>query len=144
MDNIDKTQRHKNMQRIKSKNTKVEILLRKALWHKGISYRKNYKLLPGTPDIAITKYRIAIFVDGDFWHARGHQEAPGEQIGTNQVFWEKKLKRNVERDREVNEALLDLGWIVLRYWESDIVKNMEACISEIIEYMPIIMNKSAK
>ena len=144
MDNIDKTQRHKNMQRIKSKNTKVEILLRKALWHKGISYRKNYKLLPGTPDIAITKYRIAIFVDGDFWHARGHQEAPGEQIGTNQVFWEKKLKRNVERDREVNEALLDLGWIVLRYWESDIVKNMEACISEIMEYMPIIMNKSAK
>ena len=144
MDNIDKTQRHKNMQRIKSKNTKVEILLRKALWHKGISYRKNYKLLPGTPDIAITKYRIAIFVDGDFWHARGHQEAPGEQIGTNQMFWEKKLKRNVERDREVNEALLDLGWIVLRYWESDIVKNMEACISEIMEYMPIIMNKSAK
>ena len=144
MDNIDKTQRHKNMQRIKSKNTKVEILLRKALWHKGISYRKNYKLLPGTPDIAITKYRIAIFVDGDFWHARGHQEAPGEQIGTNQVFWEKKLKRNVERDREVNEALLDLGWIVLRYWESDIVKNMEACISEIMEYMPIIMNKSVK
>ncbi len=92
----------------------------------------------------ITKYRIVVFVDGDFWHARGHEKNPGEQIRTNQAFWSEKLKRNVERDREVNEALLDLGWIVLRYWESDIVKNMEACISEIMEYMPIIMNKSAK
>ncbi len=136
MDNLDKTQRHKNMQRIKSKNTKVEILLRKALWHKGIRYRKNYKMLPGTPDIAITKYRVAIFVDGDFWHARGHQEAPGEQIGTNKAFWEKKLKRNVERDREVNEALLEQGWLVLRYWESDVLKNVEKCVSGIMEYMP--------
>ena len=93
-------------------------------------------MLPGSPDIAITKYRIAIFVDGDFWHARGHQEAPGEQIETNREFWKKKLKRNVERDQEVNEALLEQGWLVLRYWESDVLKNIEGCVSGIMEYMP--------
>ena len=124
------------MQHIRSKDTKTEMLLRKTLWHKGIRYRKNYRILPGTPDIAITKYRIAIFVDGDFWHARGHEKDPGEQIRTNQEFWSKKLKRNVERDREVNETLLEQGWIVLRYWESDILKNLNEIVSEIFEYMP--------
>ena len=129
-------ERRKIMQRIHSKNTKAEVILRRALWHKGIRYRKNYKALPGTPDIAITKYRIAVFVDGDFWHARGHEQNPGEQIQTNQSFWRKKLKRNVERDREVNEALLERGWIVLRYWESDILKNIEECVEEILQYIP--------
>ena len=136
MDVLTATQRKKNMQHIRAKDTKAEVLLRKALWHHGIRYRKNYKGLPGKPDIAITKYRIAVFVDGDFWHARGHQEAPGEQIGTNREFWKKKLKRNVERDQEVNEALLEQGWLVLRYWESDVLKNIEGCVSGIMEYMP--------
>lgn len=136
MDILSTEQRRKNMQHIRGSDTKAEIKLRKALWHKGIRYRKNYKALPGTPDIAITKYRIAVFIDGDFWHARGHQEAPGEQVGTNQSFWRKKLKRNVERDREVNEALLERGWIVLRYWESDILKNIEECVEEILQYIP--------
>ena len=69
MDVLTKEQRRKNMQRIRSTDTKPEVMLRKALWHHGIRYRKNYKGLPGTPDIAITKYRIAVFVDGGFWHA---------------------------------------------------------------------------
>ena len=136
MDILTKEQRRKNMQHIRGRDTKAEVLLRKTLWHIGIRYRKNYRMLPGSPDIAITKYRIAIFVDGDFWHARGHQEAPGEQIGTNREFWKKKLKRNVERDQEVNEALLEQGWLVLRYWESDVLKNIEGCVSGIMEYMP--------
>ena len=122
------------MQRIRSKDTKAEILLRKALWHKGVRYRKNFSLLPGKPDIAITKYRIAIFVDGDFWHARGHEERPGEQIGTNKSFWIKKLKRNVERDRYVNELLLEQGWLVLRFWESDIKKDLEKCVDEVMNF----------
>ena len=124
------------MQHIRAKNTKAELMLRKALWHYGIRYRKNYNNLPGTPDIAITKYRIAVFVDGDFWHARGHEENPGEQIQTNQEFWSKKLTRNVERDREVNDALLELGWIVLRYWESDILKHLNEIVAGILDYMP--------
>ena len=135
-DVLTKSQRRKNMQHIKARDSKAEMVLRKELWHRGIRYRKNYTALPGKPDVAITKYRIAIFVDGDFWHARGHQEAPGEQIGTNQEFWSKKLKRNVERDREVNETLLEQGWIVLRYWESDILKDLEGCVAGIMEYMP--------
>ena len=136
MDNLNKAQRHKNMQRIRAMDTKAEVLLRKALWKNGIHYRKNYKDLPGKPDIAITKYRIAIFVDGDFWHARGHKKAPGEQIRTNREFWIKKLKRNVERDRDVNDALLEQGWLVLRYWESDILKNTENCVTGILKYIP--------
>lgn len=136
MDVMTKEQRHKIMQRVHSKNTKPEIVLRKALWHHGIRYRKNYKALPGTPDIAITKYRIAVFVDGGFWHARGHEEHPGEQIQTNIAFWTKKLKRNVERDKDVNQALLELGWLVLRYWDSDVNRNCDGCVKDIMQYLP--------
>ena len=112
-------------------------MLRKALWHCGIRYRKYYKDLPGTPDIAITKYRIAVFVDGDFWHARGHENNPGEQIQTNKSFWSKKLKRNIDRDKEVNQALLEMGWLVLRYWDSDVNKDCDACVEDIKQYLPI-------
>lgn len=134
MDTLTPDQRRKVMQRIRSKNTKPEILLRKALWHAGIRYRKNYRSLLGIPDIAITKSKIAIFVDGDFWHARGHEESPGEQIGTNKEFWVKKLSRNIERDREVNDALTEAGWLVLRVWESEIYKDINKCVEYIIEY----------
>lgn len=134
-DVLTKEQRKKNMQRIRSKDTKAEIMLRKALWHKGIRYRKNYAKLPGKPDIVITKHKIAIFVDGDFWHARGHEEQPGKQIATNKVFWKDKLARNVERDRYVNEMLLEQGWLVLRFWESDIKKDLDSCVKVIFQYM---------
>ena len=123
------------MQHIRSKDTRAEILLRKALWHKGIRYRKNYAKLSGKPDIVITKHRIAIFVDGDFWHARRHEERPGEQIATNKSFWSAKLKRNVERDRYVNELLLEQGWLVLRFWESDVKKDLEKCVDEVMKYL---------
>ncbi len=137
MDVLTKEQRHKNMQNIRSKNTKAERLLRKALWHHGIRYRKNYKELPGKPDIVITKYKIAVFVDGDFWHARGHEDNPGEQVQTNNTFWAKKLKRNIERDKEVNQALLEMGWLALRYWDSDVKKDCNACVKDILGYLLI-------
>ncbi len=136
MDVLTKDQRRKNMQHIRSKDTKAEVILRKSLWRKGIRYRKNYKGLPGKPDIAITKYRIAVFVDGDFWHARGHEGNPGEQIQTNSAFWSKKLKRNVERDQDVNQALLEMGWLVLRYWDSGVKKDVNACVKDIMQYLP--------
>ena len=134
MDVLTQEQRHKNMSHIRGKNTKPEILLRKALWHRGLRYRKNYKMLPGSPDIVITLYHIAVFVDGDFWHAKGHQECPGEQIESNKDFWQKKLKRNVERDKEVNDTLTDMGWLVLRFWESDIKKDLQKCVDTICKY----------
>lgn len=135
MDKLTPSQRHNNMSHIRSRDTKPEILLRKALWSRGWHYRKNYTALPGTPDIALTRQKIAIFVDGDFWHARGHQDNPGEQIATNREFWQMKLTRNVERDREVNDALTDAGWLVLRFWESDIKADLDSCIKEIEAYL---------
>lgn len=136
MDTHTKQQRSQNMAKIKSTNTTAELVLRLALWHKGIRYRKNWRKLPGTPDIAITKYKIAVFVDGDFWHARGHKQSPGEQIGTRKEYWTKKLSRNVERDKEVNDQLTQAGWLVLRFWESDIKKNIDGVIAEIMKYLP--------
>ena len=135
MDVLSREQRHHNMSCIRAVDTKPETLLRKALWKKGVRYRKNYPLLPGKPDIVLTRQKIAIFVDGDFWHARGHQDNPGEQVATNKAFWQKKLARNVERDREVNDELTEAGWLVLRFWEKDILTNLEKCIEEIEKYI---------
>ena len=111
-------------------------MLRRFLWHAGIRYRKNYAALPGKPDIVLTRKKIAIFVDGDFWHARGYQHNPGEQVGTNKKYWQRKLARNVERDKEVNDQLTQQGWLVLRFWESDIKNDVEAVATEIKKYLP--------
>lgn len=135
MDVLNEKQRHKNMSHIHAKDTKPEIVLRKALWHHGVRYRKNYAKLIGKPDIVITRAKIVIFVDGDFWHAHGHQKHPGEQVATNKEFWMEKLKRNVEKDREVNDALTEQGWLVLRFWESDIRKNLENIVEQILQYL---------
>lgn len=137
MDVLTKEQRSKNMSHIRSHDTKPEIILRKALWKLGIRYRKNYKDLPGSPDIAITRCHVAIFVDGDFWHAKGHQNNPGEQVATRKDFWTSKLRRNVERDKEINEILTQKGWLVLRFWDSDIKKHLNGCIETILSYVPI-------
>ncbi|MBE6073597.1 MAG: very short patch repair endonuclease [Selenomonas ruminantium] len=123
------------MSKVHGKDTKPEVMLRKALWHKGIRYRKNYRGLPGTPDIVLTRQKIAIFVDGDFWHARGHQENPGEQVQSNKEYWTRHLGRNVEHDKEVNDALTQEGWLVLRFWESDIKRDLSRCLEEIVEYL---------
>ena len=124
------------MSRIRGRDTKAEVLLRKTLWHLGFRYRKNYRKLPGTPDIALTRQKIAIFVDGDFWHAKGHEAHPGEQIASNRKYWKEKLARNVERDKEVNDALTQEGWLVLRFWESEIKRDLEKCVESVIEYSP--------
>ena len=123
------------MSRIRAKDTRAEVLLRKALWKKGLRYRKNYAALPGKPDIALTRQKIAIFVDGDFWHARGHQDFPGEQVASNKEYWQKKLARNVERDKDVNDALTEAGWLVLRFWETDIKRDLSGCVRQIVEYL---------
>ena len=133
MDVLTKEQRHYVMSRIRSRDTKPEVRFRKALWHLGLRYRKNWKKLPGSPDIALTRQKIAIFVDGDFWHARGHQEHPGEQVASNKEYWVRHLSRNVEHDKDVNDALTGLGWLVLRFWSSDIEKDFDRCVAEVCE-----------
>lgn len=135
MDKMTSAQRSRVMQHIRSTNTKPEIMLRKALWHRGIRYRKNWRRLTGCPDIVLTRHRIAIFVDGDFWHARGCQDSPGSQIDTNKAYWQKKLARNVERDKEVVDSLTEQGWLVLRFWESDIKKNLDGVVREILRFI---------
>ena len=127
-------QRRKNMQNIRSSNTKIEILLRKALWHKGYRYRKNYKKLPGKPDIAFTKYKIAIFCDGEFFHGKDWEVLkPRLEKSNNSEFWISKISRNRERDDEVNKQLLFQGWTVIRFWGEDIKKNLDECVRVIEE-----------
>lgn len=122
-------QRQKNMRNIKSSNTKIEILLRKALWQKGYRYRKNYKELPGKPDIALTKYKIAVFCDGEFFHGKDWEILkPSLEKSNNSEFWISKISRNRERDDEINKKLLFMGWTVIRFWGNDIKKNTDECI----------------
>lgn len=123
------------MSHIRASNTKPEIMLRKALWHRGIRYRKNYKELIGKPDIVITRCKIAIFVDGDFWHGKNMDDIE-KQVQSNRTYWLPKIRRNRERDAEVNDVLTEQGWIVLRFWESDIKKQLEQCVAQILEYVP--------
>ena len=131
MDDLTPEQRHKSMSHIRSKDTKIEIRFRKALWRVGIRYRKNWKALPGKPDIVITKYRVAVFCDSSFWHGRDFENR--KKPGTNTEYWEKKIRRNIERDREVDHQLKALGWAVLRFWDSEINKNLEYCVNSVKE-----------
>ncbi|MDO0825863.1 very short patch repair endonuclease [Desulfosporosinus nitroreducens] len=132
MDNLTKEQRHKNMQAIKSKDTSIEVMLRKALWRQGIRYRKNYSKLVGKPDIVITKYKIAIFCDSEFWHGFDWSNAK-LKIKSNQEYWIPKIEKNIARDQENNQLLLDQGWIVIRLWEKEIRKTLPACVGRIKE-----------
>lgn len=132
MDNLTKAQRHKNMKNIKSQNTKIEVMLCKALWYKGYRYRKNYKELPGKPDIVLTKYKIAIFCDGEFFHGRNWNEQKKRIVkGNNSEYWLNKISRNIDRDAEVEKQLFQMGWTVLRFWGKDIKKNLDECVKEI-------------
>lgn len=133
-DVLTKEQRHKNMQHIRSNDTKIEVLLRKALWEKGYRYRKNYKELPGKPDIALTKYKIAIFCDGEFFHGKDWEVLrPRLEKSNNSEFWISKIARNRKRDDEVNKKLLFMGWTVIRFWGNDIKKYTDECVKVIEE-----------
>jgi DNA mismatch endonuclease (patch repair protein) len=121
----------KTAKKIKSKNTKIEILLGKAMWAKGLRYRKNCKDVFGKPDFCFKGKKIAIFCDSEFWHGKKFLE--GEKFKTNKEFWEAKIKRNIERDKEVNQKLKDDDWIVLRFWGEDMKKNIDKCLDKIVE-----------
>ena len=134
MDNLTKEQRRKNMQNIRSKNTSIEVILRKALWHKGYRYRKNYKGLPGNPDIVLKKYKIAIFCDGEFFHGKDWEVLkPRLEKSNNSEYWINKISRNCERDDEVNKKLLYEDWTVIRFWGKDIKNNTEECVKVVEE-----------
>jgi len=119
------------MKKIRSQENKAERKLRLSLWAKGIHYRKNYKKLPGSPDIVINKSKLIIFVDGEFWH--GYNWAQKKQkIQANRGFWIPKIERNMQRDGENNEALKKLGFTVIRFWENEIKRDLNGCLDTIL------------
>lgn len=125
---------HRNMSRIRGKDTSIEVALRKALWAKGYRFRKNYKELPGSPDIAITKYKIAIFCDSEFFHGKDWEALRTKlEKGKNSGYWIKKIQRNMERDQEKDKMLRFGGWTVMHFWGKDILKDTEECIKVIEE-----------
>lgn len=122
--------RSRLMSKIKSKNSKPELILRRALWAKNIRFRLHNKSLPGTPDIVIKKYKLAIFVDGEFWHGFD-RKTNNDRIKSNRLFWVPKIERNMQRDNRVNKALRDMNYVVFRFWTQDIVKSLPKVINQI-------------
>ena len=118
------------MSRVKLKNGKAEQLLAKRLWHLGYRYRKNDKRLPGSPDIAIQKYHIAVFVDGEFWHGQNWDERKAK-LKSNRDYWIEKIEENIARDKRNDKLLVDLGWTVLHFWEKDVLKNTDECAEKV-------------
>lgn len=130
MDNHSPEQRRKNMQAIKNKGSKIEVILRKELWSRGLRYQKNSKKVFGHPDIVFIGKRIAVFCDSEFWHGYDWEHKKSE-IKSNQEFWIKKIERNMQRDSEVNDYLKSTGWIVLRFWGNDIKKDVVSCADKV-------------
>ena len=133
-DVLTKEQRHKNMKNIRSKDTSIELKLRKELWRRGYRYRKNYTELPGKPDIVLTKYKIAIFCDSEFFHGKDWEVLkPQLEKGKNADFWIEKISKNQQHDDDINKQLQFLGWTVIRFWGKDIMKKTDECIQVIEE-----------
>jgi len=130
MDRHTPIQRKRNMQAVKSKGTKIEKILGKALWKKGFRYRKNVQSIFGKPDFVFRKYKIAVFCDSEFWHGKDW-ETKKYEIKSNRDFWFKKINRNIERDKEVNKKLNEDGWTVIRFWGKEILKNTDSCVEKI-------------
>ena len=112
------------MSKIHSKNTKPELIFRKALWKKGIRYRVNNKQLPGKPEVSIKKYKLAIFIDGDYWHVYNWDERK-PKLKTNPRFWIPKIERNMQRDKEVNQQLQNMEYTIFRFWVHEIKDNLK-------------------
>lgn len=128
-DTLTSEQRRRCMSNVRNKNTGIEMQLRRALWKAGMRYRVNFKL-PGKPDIAFPKRKIVIFIDGCFWHGCPiHGSIPK----TNTGFWEAKIKGNIERDRSITTQLATDDWVVIRVWEHEIKKCVDAVVENIIE-----------
>lgn len=116
---------HLNMSHMRGKDTSIEIILRKALWRNGYRYRKNCASLPGRPDIALTKYKVAIFCDGEFFHGKDWEVLkPRLQRGKNSDYWIPKIERNMERDQEKDKELLFLGWTVIHFGEKILQRKL--------------------
>lgn len=120
------------MAHVKLKQGDAERALAKQLWHKGYRYRLNYNKLPGSPDIAILKYQIAVFIDGEFWHGKDW-ETKKTRLNRNKEYWIEKIEENIARDKRVDQQLQALGWMPIHFWSKDITKLSDKCIESIDE-----------
>ncbi len=134
MDNRTPEQRRRIMKAVKNKDSEIELLLRRALWSRGIRYRKNVKSVYGHPDIAFVGKKVAIFCDSEFWHGYNWDERKND-FKFRREFWIPKIERNISRDIEVNKVLNDQGWTVLRFWGKQIKDNPEECADRIQEVL---------
>lgn len=126
----------KRMSKVSLKGGKAETALAKELWHRGIRYRKNLRTLPGSPDIAITKYKVAVFVDGEFWHGENWPERK-QKLKSNREYWIEKIEENIARDKRNDALLIDLGWTPIHFWEKDVKKNSSQCADSVINQIQI-------
>lgn len=129
------------MQAVKASGSKIETTLAKEIWALGFRYRKNDRTVFGNPDLSMKRYKLAIFVDSEFWHGKDWEKHKNDHK-SNQNFWWNKIERNIERDKEVNEYLLKTGWKVLRVWGQDITKNLRTCTDLILSTLNEIQREN--
>ncbi len=127
--------RSKQMSAIRSKNTTPELLLRKSLFRKGLRYRIHYKKLPGKPDIVFVKKRVAIFCDSEFWHGGSNWDEKKNRIKNNRDYWIPKIGKNIQRDKDITKKISEMGWVVLRFWEKDIQKDIDKITNRILKIL---------
>ena len=132
MDRLTPAQRRKNMQRVRNKDSQIELKLRRALWHAGFRYRKNLRSVFGCPDVVFLRLKIAVFCDSEFWHGYDWENRKHD-FKSRQDFWIPKIERNMARDREVNERLTAEGWTVLRFFGRQIKNDVGECVRVIAE-----------
>ena len=133
----------KRMANVSLKGGKAETDLARAIWHTGIRYRRNYKAIPGSPDIAITKYKVAVFVDGEFWH--GYEwEKHKARLKNNRDYWIEKIEENMARDKRNDALLIEMGWTPIHFWEREIKKDLERCVNHVIDVVQVRFSESVE
>lgn len=132
MDVFTKDKRSRIMSSVKNKDSKIELLFRKGLWRRGLRYRKNVNKYFGKPDIVLPKFKAVIFIDSCFWHGcKKHGSMPQ----THKIFWKRKIKRNIQRDEDVNGHYKKLGWRKFRIWEHDLKNNSKKIIENFVKQL---------
>ena len=121
----------RRMGRVRLKNGKAETILAKRLWHEGYRYRRNDKRLPGSPDIALGRYKVAVFVDGEFWHGE-NWEVRKAKLQKNRADWIEKIEENMARDRRVDEQLREMGWTPVHFWEKQVLRHTDDCLAAVL------------
>ena len=124
------------MANVSLKGGKAEVLLAKELWHLGFRYRKNYKKLPGSPDIAITKYKVAVFVDGEFWHGENWENRK-TKLKSNRDYWIEKIEENINRDKKNDLLLQEMGWTPIHFWEKEVKKDASSCANKVVDVIQL-------